>query len=207
MTESLYQFVLSGALLGLTAGISPGPLLTLVVAQTIRHNRNEGIKVAVSPLITDLPIISAAFLLYTRLTEFDTLLAAISFAGGLFVAWLGVGTLRTKGFDPDLSVDSPGSMKKGIIANFLSPHAYLFWATVGTPILFRANERSLLAAILFLLSFYTLLVGSKITVAFLVAGTKTILNQKVYVIITRVLGIVLLVFSLLFFYEGISYLS
>jgi len=207
MTESLYHFVLSGALLGLTAGISPGPLLTLVIAQTIRHNRTEGIKVALSPLITDLPIIAMAFLLYTRLSGFDTVLAIIAFAGGIFVAHLGIDTLRSRGIDPELKEENPGSMKRGIMANFLSPHAYIFWATVGTPILFRAYELSILSAILFLGSFYTLLVGSKIIIAILVARSKAVLNQKIYMIIMRILGIILLCFSLLFFYEGIKYLK
>jgi len=48
---------LSGVLPVLSSGLSPGPLLTLDLTQIIKHNRAEGIMVAISPMITDLPII------------------------------------------------------------------------------------------------------------------------------------------------------
>ncbi|MDY6953588.1 MAG: LysE family translocator, partial [Thermodesulfobacteriota bacterium] len=46
-----------GIVLGLSAGFAPGPLLALVISQTLRHNAVEGLKVALAPLVTDLPII------------------------------------------------------------------------------------------------------------------------------------------------------
>ena len=56
MTASL----LTGVIFGLSAGFAPGPLLTLVITQTLKHNIKEGVKVALAPLLTDLPIILAA---------------------------------------------------------------------------------------------------------------------------------------------------
>ena len=47
------DFIVMGAIFGFAAGISPGPLLTLVITETIKHNKTEGIKVALAPLITD----------------------------------------------------------------------------------------------------------------------------------------------------------
>lgn len=51
------DFIIMGAIFGFIAGISPGPLLTLVITETITHNKSEGIKIAIAPLITDLPIL------------------------------------------------------------------------------------------------------------------------------------------------------
>jgi threonine/homoserine/homoserine lactone efflux protein len=50
----------SGAFLGLSCGLAPGPLLALVVAQTLRHGPREGCKIALTPLVTDAPIIVVA---------------------------------------------------------------------------------------------------------------------------------------------------
>jgi threonine/homoserine/homoserine lactone efflux protein len=47
----------SGVLLGLSAGLSPGPMLALVLAQTLRRGPREGCKIALTPLVTDPPII------------------------------------------------------------------------------------------------------------------------------------------------------
>jgi threonine/homoserine/homoserine lactone efflux protein len=207
ITESTIHFLIAGSLLGLTSGISPGPLLTLVIAQTIKHNKTEGIKVAISPLITDLPIILIALFIFNRLSQFDIVFAIISFVGGAFLAYLGFESLKTKALNLEIQDSKSGSIKKGIIANFLNPSPYLFWATVGTPLVFKAFEISLIASILFLASFYVMLIGSKITIAILVARSKVFIGQKSYITLMRLLGIVLLIFSILFFYDGIQYLK
>lgn len=206
MTETTFHFITAGILLGVSAGFSPGPLLTLILSQTIKHNRKEGIKVAISPLITDLPIILIAILIFNSLSEFDLILAIISFIGGTYVAYLGIESLRIKELNIDTQNSKTGSIKKGIITNFLSPSPYLFWATVGTPLLFKAFKLNVLSVILFLISFYVLLIGSKVMIAIVVAQTKTFLNQKTYLIIMRILGISLILFSFLFFYDGMNYL-
>ena len=56
----------SGLILGLAAGVSPGPLLTLIVQQTVRHGVREGVKVAAVPLITDVPIVAATVVVVVR---------------------------------------------------------------------------------------------------------------------------------------------
>lgn len=206
LTESTFHFLTAGILLGMSAGFSPGPLLTLVIAQTIKHNKAEGIKVAISPLITDLPIILIALFVFDRLSQFDIALAIISFAGGAFIAYLGFESLKTKELNLEIQDTKSDSIKKGVIANFLNPSPYLFWAAVGTPLIFKAFEINLLTAILFLTSFYTFLIGSKITIAIIVARTKVFIGQRLYISIMRILGIALLIFSVLFFYDGINYL-
>ena len=50
-------FITAGAALGLSAGFSPGPLLTLVLTETLHHGVKAGIRVALAPMITDAPII------------------------------------------------------------------------------------------------------------------------------------------------------
>jgi threonine/homoserine/homoserine lactone efflux protein len=203
----MWQFISAGVLLGLSSGLSPGPLLTLVLTQTIRHNRAEGIKVALSPLITDLPIILITVLIMGRLSRFGIFLAIISFVGAIFLAYLGVESLRSKELNLEVRDSKSGSLKKGIIANFLNPSPYLFWTTVGTPLLLKANKTDLLTSILFMVLFYVFLIGSKAVVAFLVDRTKQFINQKVYLILMRILGIALLIFSLIFLYDAVKYLQ
>jgi len=70
--------LLAGIVMGLTAGFSPGPLSTLVITQTLRHGLKEGVKVAVAPLMTDLPIIAASLLLLSRAAHNENILGVIS---------------------------------------------------------------------------------------------------------------------------------
>ena len=201
------EFLILGSLLGLTAGISPGPLLTLVLTQTLKHNKTEGIKIAISPLITDLPIIVLTLLVFYKLDQFNTILAVIAFIGGIFLAYLGYTSFMTKGLAVNNPNPNAASVKKGIFANMLNPHPYVFWATIGTPYVFKAFDISLLTVILFFISFYMLLIGSKVALALIVSRSKKRINQKAYIIIMKVLGVILFAFSLLFFYDAIKYLG
>jgi len=54
MTSEL-SFMISGIVFGLSGGLTPGPLFTLVVSETLKHGVKEGIKVSVVPLFSDLP--------------------------------------------------------------------------------------------------------------------------------------------------------
>jgi threonine/homoserine/homoserine lactone efflux protein len=78
----------SGMILGLTAGMSPGPLLALVISQTLSYGKKEGTKVALAPLITDTPIIFATFLVGARFAGDSPVLGLLSLAGTVYIGYL-----------------------------------------------------------------------------------------------------------------------
>ena len=77
MITNAVTAALAGAAFGLSAGITPGPLLALVIAQTLAHGPREGGKVALAPLLTDSPIILGALLLTSSAASHGTLLGEI----------------------------------------------------------------------------------------------------------------------------------
>ena len=84
----MLSFALAGAILGLTAGLSPGPLLTLVVLQTLRHGPREGVLVSAAPLLTDIPIVLAVLLALREFGPSGFFLGILSFGGGCYVLGL-----------------------------------------------------------------------------------------------------------------------
>ena len=83
-----FTFLISGIIFGLTLGMSPGPLLTLVISETLKHDKKEGIKIAVAPILTDLPIVLITLLILSKLTNFDPILGSISILGAIFIGYL-----------------------------------------------------------------------------------------------------------------------
>ena len=152
-------FLLSGILLGLSGGLSPGPLLALVASETLRHGVRAGIWVALAPLVTDLPIITAAVLLLRPLADQNLPLALITLSGGLYLAWLGWRGLRFRGAELG-SDDSAGAWRRGAIANLLNPSPYLFWLAVGAPTVLAAWREGWPSAVAFVGAFDLMLVGS-----------------------------------------------
>ena len=198
------SFLFTGVVFGLTAGFSPGPLLTLVISETLRHNRSEGIKVALAPLLTDIPIVLVTFLILSGMKDYGTVLGVIAILGGLFVAYLGYESIRTKGLIINTLDKSPKSIRRGIMVNLASPHPYLFWLTVGAPIVVKAYQNHILTAFLFIVSFYVCLVGSKILSAVLVDKSRNFFHGVKYKWIMRILGIALMIFAILFIRDGLK---
>jgi threonine/homoserine/homoserine lactone efflux protein len=190
------EIVISGLVLGLSAGFAPGPLMALVLAQTLRHGSKEGVKTALAPLLTDAPVILLSLLVTAGLAHLDLFLGLVSLAGGLFVGYLAVDSFRPPRLDLGASPAGPRSWTKGVITNFLSPHPWLFWFTVGAATLAKAHARGWLAAAVFLLMFYLCLCGTKVAMALVAGRSRAFLSGRAYRFILAALGIALGVFAL-----------
>jgi threonine/homoserine/homoserine lactone efflux protein len=206
----VFESLTAAAAFGLSGGLSPGPLLALVVGETLAHGRRAGLAVAAAPLLTDGPIIAAAILLLGRIETSEPALGIVSLAGGALLASYGITGLR--GTDSAVEETTPsgriwGSLGKGVAVNLLNPSPYLFWLTVGAPLLLRANDSGRWIAMAFLVVFYVGLVGSKALLAVLVARSRSVLRGRGYLWANRILAVVLLAYSALFIREGIVRLA
>ena len=201
----MMSFLLSGIVFGLSAGFAPGPLLTLVISETLQHNIKKGIKVSIAPLITDLPIVLVTIFIISRLTEIDIILGVISILGAAFLCYLGYESLFFRGLDIDAEWKNPKSFKKGIIANFLNPHPYIFWLSIGAPTVIKAFQNNVMFSIQYLIGFYCCLIGAKIVVAVFIGKSKRLLKSKIYIYVNKFLGVLLLFFAVLFLKEGLNY--
>jgi threonine/homoserine/homoserine lactone efflux protein len=203
----MFEFLSAGILLGLAAGFTPGPLLVLVISETLSHNIKAGIKVSIAPLITDVPIIVISLLVLNRLANFKVILGCISIFGGLFILYLGYESLKIKRVELNLASDSSNSFRKGVMTNALNPHPYIFYMTVGAPIIFKSINQNILSTVLFVGSFLLFLVGSKVVLAMIVERSRSFLQGSVYIWAMRILGILLLFFSVILFRDAVILLG
>ena len=205
--ESIPTLILSGLVFGISGGLAPGPLLTLTISQTLRFGVKEGIKITLAPAFTDIPIILIAVLILNRLAGIEPLLGVITLAGGLFLIYLGWESVTFKGVEYTNEAVQPKSIRKGVIANFLNPSPYLFWFTIGGPILVRVHESRIVGILLFILALYICLIGSKVLVAVLVGRSRLFLKSRNYVYTLKFLGLVLWGFALVFLKDSLGYFA
>ncbi len=202
----MLHFLTIGIVLGLSAGLAPGPLLTLVISETLQHDIRAGVKVAIAPFITDLPIILLTVLVLSKISDIHIILAIVSFCGSGFILKMGVENMRRGGVAVVVKTSKPQSFRKGILANLLSPHPYLFWLSVGMPIMEKAMRVNVAAVALFLVSFYLLLVGAKIFLAILAGRSRSFLSGKLYIYTMRCLGAILVLLAGVLFIDGVKLL-
>ncbi len=200
-----FEFLISGIILGLGSGLTPGPLLTLVISETLKHGIKEGFKISSAPIFTDLPIVLGTIYILSRLSDIMPILGVISFLGAIFIFYLAFEIISLKGADLNTDDIKPHSIKKGMIANFLNPSPYMFWLTVGAPMVVRANTSGFASVFSFIFSFYICLMGSKMIVAIVAGRSRDFLKSSNYRYAMRFLGIVLLVFGALFIWNSLKY--
>ncbi|MCG8688886.1 MAG: LysE family transporter [Desulfobacterales bacterium] len=201
------QYLIMGLVLGLSAGLSPGPLLTLVISETLSQGVAAGIRVALAPLISDLPVVVLSLAVLSKLSDFNQVLGIISLVGGAVILKMGISGLRTSGVVLESEDRISNPLLKGVMVNILSPHPYLFWISVGAPATGKAWSLSPAAAVGFVGSFYLLLVGSKLVLALVVGRTRSFLTGRVYIYTMKTLGLILCALAVLLSWEGIGLLG
>ncbi|MDO8553777.1 MAG: LysE family transporter [Candidatus Micrarchaeota archaeon] len=205
MTDEIVM-IISGILFGLTAGISPGPLITMVISETIKKGKTAGITASVAPLITDIPIIAVAVFLLSRVSNLNVFLGIMSILGAAFITYLAFESLTIKNMEmkQSESKNSNDSLKKGILTNLLSPHPYVFYFSVGGPLIVKSLAEGILPSLLFITFFLGCLVGSKIVIVLMVDKSKKFLTSKMYIYLIKLLGVLLLLYAVAFLINGLG---
>ena len=196
------EIILTAIVIGLAAGINPGPLSVLVIQQTLEHGFRQGVRVSMTPLITDGPIILLSMGLLNYFSGGEHFIAVISLLGGVYLLHLAKGMLFSGGLvtsgAPELAIGLVGMLK----VNILNPNPYLFWITVGGAYI---DNNEPLVAVNFVLVLLVMIVLSKVLIACVTRVFKEQVKGRLYLWITRGLGLVLATYGGIFLRK--SYLA
>lgn len=194
-------YFLQAAALGLTAAVSPGPFQTYLISQSLLGGWRRGAPVAFAPLITDAPIILFSLFVLGRLPAYT--LRLVSLAGAFFVFYLAWGLWKSWRRNPRIAFPTSHSvpldlsgLRRGVIANLLSPGPYLFWGLVNGPLLLAALRHSPLHGAGFLLGFYGAMVTCLLGIALLFTQARR-LGDRVVRVLVLASALVLVVFGIL----------
>jgi len=172
--------LLTAFILGLFAGLAPGPYTTMVVGTALERGMKPALKLAFTPLVTDVAPVLVTALVLERLSW--PALTLLGLAGGVVIAMIGTRFLtrhagtpvprdaavgEAASVAPAASNDTDQSARFGhvVLSSLLSPAPWLFWLVVGSPLLLRAWERSPTQGVLFLFVLFATNVGSASSLA------------------------------------------
>jgi threonine/homoserine/homoserine lactone efflux protein len=193
----MLSYLTQGLLLGATAAAQPGPFQAYLLSQVLRNGPRKTVASAFAPLISDGPIIVLTLLVLTRLPGWA--LDGLRVAGGLFLLYLAWGAFRTfrnaataEPFPPEAS--SRGVFKAAAM-NLLSPNPWIFWATIGGPILITAWQEAPVNAVAYLVGFYVALIGGLLAFIALF-GAAGRLDPRVSRALSGISAVALLLFGL-----------
>ncbi|MBN2091216.1 LysE family translocator [candidate division KSB1 bacterium] len=196
---------LTGFTLGFSAALAPGPLQALVISETMQHNSRAGLKVALAPLLTDAPIILFTVFILSQIADFNHILGGITIGGAIFLGYLGVQNLKISDLPNETTMLKPHSIRKAFFTNLLSPHPYLFWFSIGAPLVVSGYQEGIFHAVLFILGFYLALIGTFSIIAIFINLFQILKKGRIYFYLIRTLGIVLFFFAIRLFLLGLTY--
>ena len=206
---SVWALVSAAVLMGLGEGLKPGPLNTLVISETLQHDWKAGMKVSLSPLITDAPIITLSAFMWSQATSLSGVEAILYFAGAMFLTWLGIDGLRSTA--PDFSdiekTDAEHSLRRGIITNLLNPNPWMFWTLAGAPFMVAAWNQSPWMPFAFVIPFLAVLIGVKILIAITFDHSKQWMSDGGLLWAIRLSSFALVLLAGLFAMQGYANIS
>ncbi len=201
--EQILTLAVVGVTLGVVEGVKPGPLLTVVIRETLSGGFRAGVRAAAAPLFTDGPMIVASLLAAGWIATQPAVLLLISVLGALFLVKMGVECFSIEPPKVELSdTSTSGSLRRGVLTNLLNPNVYAFWFLIGGPLMASAAVEEPLAPVAYALAFIFTLVMAKVTIAWMFDRSRGQLSVQGYRIALGVCGIAMLGFAAGFVYQA-----
>jgi threonine/homoserine/homoserine lactone efflux protein len=143
----------------------------LLVARSLQVGPLRALPLAFVPLVSDTLVVATVLAVLSQLP--GGLLRALTAAGLVVVLWLAIGTLRSAGraaLAAGEAADAPRGFLPALLVNVTSPGAWLFWSTVGGPILAADWRAGVARALAFLAGFYACISGGNAALIALAGG-------------------------------------
>lgn len=200
-----------GFILGLTGAMAPGPLLTVTIAESAKRGGIVGPLMVLGHGILELALLLLIVFGLGKLLNNPVLFAIISFAGGIILVWMGIGTIRgLKDYSLSAEVQtnrrSLHPVLSGILVSVANPYWFIWWLTIGMGYVMFAKS----AGTLGILAFFCGHISSDLAwysfVSYGIHLGGKYLNTKVIKGVLLVCSLFLVFFGLFFLFNGFRFI-
>ena len=193
----------AGVALGVIEGIKPGPLLTMVIRETLSGGLRAGVWTAAAPIFTDGPLIIVSLLAASWISTRPSILIVISILGAAYLLKMGLECFSIEPPSSDLAeVDVSDSFKRGVLTNLLNPNVYIFWFLIGGPLMASVADEEPLAPVAYAVTFLVSIIIVKSIIALAFDRTRGNLSRRSYSIMLSLCGVAMIFFAIGFTYQA-----
>ena len=193
----------AGAILGVVEGVKPGPLLTMVIRETLSGGLRAGVRTAAAPIFTDGPLVIVSLLAAGWISTQPTILIVISIIGAGYLLKMGLECFTIEPPPSDLAgIDISDSFKRGILTNLLNPNVYIFWFLIGGPLMASVADEEPLAPVAYALTFLVSIIMVKSLIALAFDRTRGNLSHSTYKAVLSLCGLAMIVFAAGFVFQA-----
>ena len=207
-TDLILGLAIAGATLGIVEGIKPGPLLTMVIRETLSGGLRAGLWTAAAPIFTDGPLVIFSLFAAAWIATNPSALLVITLAGAIFLAQMGYECFGLEPPNMDADAAPPtGSFLRGVITNLLNPNVYVFWFLIGGPLMASAADEEILAPIAYAITFLVTIMLTKAAIAYAIHRASGNISAIVYRRLLAICGLVMIGFALYYAMEAYGLLQ
>ncbi|MEW5762952.1 MAG: LysE family transporter [Bacillota bacterium] len=206
-------------IVGLTGAMTPGPLLTVTVAEAARRGFWAGPLLIVGHGILEGSLVLGLAAGLAAVLKLPFVTGAIALVGGVFLLWMGYtitrdavqGKLSLEAIDPPAD-GKPAAVSArygarlvglGVAVSLSNPYWSLWWATIGLGYVTFSLERGGMAPLVFFTGHILSDFAWYALVAAAVAGSRRFLPPVVYRAVLAVCGVFLIFLGGYFLYSGL----
>lgn len=153
-----WPYLLEALVLGVSAALLPGALQAFFLAQTLRMGWRRALPLALTPLLSDGPLVVLSLTVLTNLPALWV--RGLAVAGGVYLLYLSWQLLRLPRVSSTAASQAPQArtLFQAVTINWLNPNPYLFWLTVLGPLALQGWKRHPLWGLAFIAVFYGVMV-------------------------------------------------
>ncbi|MDD3725927.1 MAG: LysE family transporter [Candidatus Ratteibacteria bacterium] len=206
MNTNYISIFLVSFTIALTGALAPGPLLTLVIAKSLRQGVKAGPIIIAGHAFLEIIMVSVLVLGLGNIIDSPIIIKTISIAGALILLCFGIRILYSlSNVSIDVSADDYGSSAmlffQGITISIANPYWVIWWLTLGLGLLLSVRDSGIKG----LLFFFTGHILADLLwysfVSYSIGKSKRFISQHIYRTILVVCALAIILFGV---YFGIS---
>ncbi len=147
----LSAFLLEAVLISLSGVMAPGPVTAVAVSKGTK-SPHAGAFIALGHGMVEIPLMVLILYGFGDILKITYIKAIIGLLGGLFLLKMGLDLLKgIKQTKIDSSNDPRSPLMAGIILTLANPYFLIWWATIGSILIFRSITFGLLGFAIFMI--------------------------------------------------------
>ncbi|MCM8820857.1 MAG: LysE family translocator [Candidatus Omnitrophica bacterium] len=190
-------------IIAFTGALTPGPLLTLVVAKSLEYGRKAGPVIIGGHAALEIVIVCILVLGLGKIINSPAVVKTISTGGALILIFFGISIINSiPEVSFNISAERYGASAtlffQGITMSIANPYWTVWWLTVGLGLLITARDMGIKGLSFFFTGHILADLIWYSFVSYSIGKSKRIISQNIYRKILVVCGLILILFGLYF---------
>ncbi len=198
----LVSIFLVSFVIALSGAMMPGPLLTAVIAGSVKHGKKSGPLISLGHAILEIFMVILLLFSLNRFVHHPAILKGIALAGALILLYIGIRMLLTlKELELEFNAEAAGSsglVLTGITMSLANPYWTIWWMTIGLGLVLSARKAGLIAVGAFFIGHILADFAWYTMVSLMVSGGRRFLSNELYRGVIGACALALIAFAFYF---------